>query len=75
MVTKYVLLKLNNYQPLLCVMRWVSGREWVEWRGWLGVLTLPVDTADQAVCPVGHSDSHSSPDYTMNQADIQWNIS
>jgi len=29
--------------------------------GWRGVLTLPVDTADQAMCPAGQRDGYSSP--------------
>jgi len=33
---------------------------------------MPVDTADQVVCTVGQTDSHSSPDHTTSQADVQW---
>jgi len=29
--------------------------------GRVGGLTLPIDTADQVVCPAGQTDGHSSP--------------
>jgi len=38
--------------------------------GWVGELTLLVDTADQAAFPVGQTDSHSSPNHTISQADV-----
>jgi len=49
-------------------------RGWVGGRGREGGgLTLLVDTADQAVCPVDQTCGHSSPDHTTSQADVQWN--
>jgi len=42
-----------------------------EWEEWLGGLTLPVDTSNQLVCPVGQADCHSCPDHIMSQ-DVQW---
>jgi len=46
-------------------------------RGWVGVgrvggLTMLSDTGDQAVCTVGQTDGHSSPDHTKRRADIEW---
>jgi len=35
----------------------------------VGGLTMSVDTADQAVCTLGHS----SPDHTTRRADVEWN--
>jgi len=38
----------------------------------VGGLTLPVDTANQVVCPVRQTDGHGNLDHTTSQADIQW---
>jgi len=43
------------------------------WGGWVGGLTMQVDTGDQVVCTVGQTDGHISPDYTTRRADIKWN--
>jgi len=48
------------------------GRRGME--GWVGGLMMPVDTANQVVCTVGQTDSHSNPDHTTSRADVQWNI-
>jgi len=37
----------------------------------VGGLTQPV-AADQAVCPVGQTNAHSSTDHTTSLANIQW---
>jgi len=39
----------------------------------VGGLTMPADTADQAVCTVGKTNSHRSPDHTTKRADVKWN--
>jgi len=49
---------------------WVRG--WGGWRGRVGGLTIPVDTGNQVMCTVGHTDGHSSPDHTTNCAEVQW---
>jgi len=41
-------------------------------KGWMGGLTISVDTGDQVVCTVGQTDSYSSHDHTTSCADIQW---
>jgi len=41
------------------------------WRGRAGGLTMPSDTGDQAVCIVGQTVGHSSPDITISHADVQ----
>jgi len=51
---------------------WADERGWGEWRG-IGGLTVSVDTADQVVCTVGQTDSHSSPNHNMRRADVKWN--
>jgi len=49
-------------------------REWVgRMEGRVGGLTMLSDTGDQAVCTVGQTDSHSSPDHTTRRADVEWN--
>jgi len=42
------------------------------WRGRAGRLMMPVDTANQVVCTMGHTDGHSNPDHTTSYADVQW---
>jgi len=43
------------------------------WRGRVGELMMPIDTADQIVYTVDQTDGHSSPDHTTRKADIKWN--
>jgi len=38
-----------------------------------GGLMMPSDTGDQAICIVGQTDGHNSPDYTTSRAGVQWN--
>ena len=38
----------------------------------VGGLTVPVDTGDQVMCTVGHTDGHNNPDYSTSRAEIQW---
>jgi len=33
---------------------------------------LPNSVGDQAVCTVGQTDAHSSPDHTTRRADVEW---
>jgi len=40
--------------------------------GWVGGLTMLLDTGNQVMCTVSQTDGHSSPDYTMSQANMQW---
>jgi len=51
---------------------WKGGR-WGGWSGRVGGLTMLSDTDDQAVCTVGKTDVHSSPDHTMRRVDVKWN--
>jgi len=39
----------------------------------VGWLTMPADIANQVLCTVDQEDSHSTPDHTTFQADMQWN--
>jgi len=36
-------------------------------------LMMPSDTGNQAVCRVGKTDGHSSPDHTTRRTDVEWN--
>jgi len=47
---------------------WMGGRGW---RGRVGGLTMPVDTANQVVCTVGQTDGNSSPLHTTRRADVE----
>jgi len=55
------------------IRRWAGARR--VGRGRVGELTMPVDTADQALCTLGQTDNHSSPDHTTRKTDIKWNSS
>jgi len=43
------------------------------YKGWVGRLTMPVDTVNQVVCTVSQTDGHSNPDHTTQSVDIEWN--
>jgi len=53
----------------------VGGQEgWGVWRGRVSGLTMLVDTADQVVCILAQTDSHSSPDHTTRRADVSGTV-